>query len=441
MIITKMALPRRTFLRGMGATVALPLLEAMVPAATPLAETPAHPARRFGAVYIPNGAIMEQWIPRSEGRDFEFTPILQPLAPFRSQLVVVNNLSRAGGDSVTDHAVASAGWLSGAVAKRTEAEDVRVGPTIDQIIAKQIGQTTPFPSLELATEDFTGFVGGCVPGYSCAYMNTLSWASATTPLPMEINPRVVFERLFGRPGTQAQRLSYMKEDRSILDSITADAHQLERGLGVRDRARLGEYLDDIREIERRIQRTEVQNGKEITVLDAPMGIPDFFEAHAALMFDLLAVAYEADLTRVFTFMMAREASMRTYPEIGVDAPHHTISHHQNKPDQIALHAKVNLFFMQQFAKFVSKLQTTPDGDGSLLDHSLLFYGAGMSNGNAHSPHPLPLIVLGNGPDIKGGRHLAVRERTPIANLWLGVADGFFNCSLESFGESTGRVEL
>ena len=441
MFITKQAIPRRTFLRGIGATVALPLLDAMVPAATAAAQTAATPVKRFGAVYIPNGAIMDQWIPQSQGRDFDFTPILKPLEPFRDSLVVVNNLSRAGGDSVTDHAVASAGWLSGAVAKRTEAEDVRVGVTIDQVIAKQIGQTTPFPSIELATEDFTGFVGGCVPGYSCAYMNTISWASTTTPLPMEINPRVVFERLFGRPGTSEQRLAFMKEDRSILDSIAGDARQLQRGLGARDRSRVTDYLDDLREIERRIQRTEAQSGKEIEVIDAPLGIPDTFEEHCEVLFDLLSVAYQADLTRVFTFMMAREASMRTYPEIGVTTPHHTISHHQNKPDQIALHAKVNVLFMQQYAKFVAKLSTTPDGDGSLLDHSLLVYGAGMSNGNAHSPHPLPLVVLGNRNAIKGGRHIAVAERTPVANFWLGLAGSQFDCTLESFGESTGRVEL
>jgi hypothetical protein len=284
-------------------------------------------------------------------------------------------------------------------------------------------------------------VGGCVPGYSCAYMNTISWASSTTPLPMEINPRVMFERLFGQPGTKEQRVSYMKEDRSILDSIAGDAGQLQRKLGARDRSRLTEYLDDIREIERRIQRTEAQSGREITVIDAPLGIPDSFEEHVALMFELLTVAYQADLTRVFTFMMCREASMRSYPEIGINEPHHTISHHQNKPDQIALHAKLNVYHMQQFARFVAKLEATPDGDGSLLDHSLIFYGAGMSNGNAHSPYPLPLVALGNHAEIKGGRHVAAPERTPIANLWLDVADRFFQCSLDGFGESTGHVEL
>jgi Protein of unknown function (DUF1552) len=325
--------------------------------------------------------------------------------------------------------------------RQHNAAPVRLGPTIDQIIAKQIGQTTPFPSIELATEDFTGFVGGCVPGYSGAYMNTISWASSTTPLPMEINPRVVFERLFGQPGTKEQGVAYMREDRSILDSIAADGGQLQRGLGVRDRGRLTEYLDDIREIKRRIQRTEAQNGREITVIDAPLGIPDSFEEHVALMFELLTVAHQADLTRVFTFIICREASMRSYPEIGISEPNHTISHHQNKPDQIALHATLHAYHMQQFARFVEKLRGTPDGDGSLLDHSLIFYGAGMSNGNAHSPYPLPLVVLGNRSEIQGGRHFAAPDRTPIANLWLDVGDSFFQCSLDAFGESTGHVEI
>jgi hypothetical protein len=441
MFLTRRALPRRTFLQGLGATVALPLLDAMVPSATPLAATPADPVKRFGAVYIPNGVIMENWTPRAEGRDFELTPILKPLEPFRDRMVIVDNLSRPGGDSVTDHAVSSAGWLSGAVAKRTEAEDVRLGETIDQVIARRIGQSTPLPSLELATEDFTGFVGGCVPGYSCTYMNTISWASETTSLPMEINPRVVFERLFGQPGTREQRLAARREDRSILDSIAGDAADLERQLGARDRVRLDEYLDDLREIERRIQRSEALNSQEVSVIDAPLGIPDAFEEHVGLMFELMAAAYQADLTRVATFMMCREASMRTYPEIGINTPHHTISHHQNKPDQIALHAKLNVFHMEQFAKFVEKLQKTPDGDGTLLDHALIFYGAGMSNGNAHSPYPLPLAMLGKSSQIGGGRYFKAPERTSIANLWLEVADRFFGCEIESFGESTGHVAL
>jgi hypothetical protein len=441
MFISKMALPRRTFLRGLGATIALPLLESMVPAFTALGKTAAQPPLRFGAVYFPNGATMKHWIPATAGSSFEFSPILKPLEPFRDRLNVLNNLSRAGGRSVTDHAVSSAGWLSGAVAKQTEAEDFSLGITIDQVIAKQIGQDTPFPSLELATEDFTGYVGGCVPGYACTYMNTISWAGPTTPLPMEINPRAAFERLFGRARTNADRLALMREDRSILDSVTDEAHELQRRVGVQDRARIDDYLDHVREIERRIQKTETLNTTELTSLTAPLGVPESFEEHAALMFDLLAVAYQADLTRVFTFMMSREASQRTYPVLNIKQPHHDVSHHGNRPENMETHARVNTHYAQLFANFVEKLRATPDGDGSVLDHSLIFFGGGMSDGQAHSPYPLPLVTIGNASgQVKGDRHLMAAEWTPVANLWLSVAN-IFGTPLESFGESTGRVEL
>jgi hypothetical protein len=436
MFITKMSLPRRTFLRGMGASVALPLLEAMVPAFTATAKTPAKPQLRFGAVYIPHGKIMKQWTPATAGTGFEFTPILKPLEPFRDQLVVVSNLYRGGEN---DHAVACAAWLSGAVAKRTEGQDFRLGTTIDQIVAKEIGQETVFPSLELATEDFTGYVGGCSPGYSCAYMNTLAWATPTTPLPTEINPRVVFERLLGRPGTSAQRLARMQKSRSILDSIREDANDLQRVIGSHDRARLGQYFDDIREIERRIERTEAQNTAHVTNVDAPIGIPESFEEHVALLFDLLTVAYQADLTRVFSFMMAREASGKTYPQIGLTDTHHALSHHGEKPAKIAEHAKLNVYHVGHFARFVEKLRSTPDGDGSLLDHSLIVYGSGMSNGNAHSAGPLPLVAIG-GPVGKGDRHIQTAERTPLGNVWVSVAEKF-GCPVDTVGQSNGRVDL
>jgi hypothetical protein len=441
MFITKLSLSRRLFLRGMGVTVALPLLEAMIPASTALAATAANPRQRFGAVYIPNGAVMAQWIPKTAGADFELTPIMQPLEPFRKSLVVVSNLCRAGGDVAGDHAVSSAGWMSGVVAKRTEAEDVHVGPTVDQIIAREIGQETPFPSIELATEDFTGYVGGCVPGYSCAYMNTVSWTSATTPQPMEINPRAVFERMFGRAGTSAQRLARMQGDRSILDSIRAETTKLQRELGGGDRARLGEYLDDIREIERRIQRTEARNGSDLTSLDAPLGVPESYEEHVRLLFDLLAVAYQADLTRVFTFMLARELSNRTYTQLDLSEPHHAISHHGNDPAKVAAHTKINTYHVALFAKFLNKLQSTADGDGSLLDHSMIFYGGGMGEGNGHSPYPMSVIAVGNGVDkLNGSCHVVAAERTPIANYWLTVANKF-GCRVASLGESTGTIGL
>jgi hypothetical protein len=437
MFISKMSLPRRTFLRGVGATVALPLLEAMVPAFTALARSAAKPQLRFGAIYIPHGAIMDRYTPKTAGVGFDFTPILKPLESVKEHVVVVSNLDRPGIDD--SHATASAAWLSGAIAKKTEGQDFRLGTTIDQIVAAEIGRDTPFPSIEVATEDFTGYVGGCSPGYACAYMNTISWASPTTPVPMEINPRVVFERLFGRPGTHAQRVARLRQDQSVLDSVTDELNDLERGLGSRDRVRLTEYLDNIREIERRIQQTEARNSSSVIPLDAPVGIPESYAEHVALMFDLLAVAYQADLTRVFTFMMAREASMKTYPEIGITEPHHTISHHREKPDVRIAHAALNTYHLSLFAKFIQKLRTTPDGDGSLLDHSVIFYGSGMSNANVHGPYPLPLVAVGGGAG-KGHRHVVAAEHTPLGNLWVSVADKF-GASGHTFGESVGRLDV
>ena len=441
MFVTKRALSRRTILRGMGTTLALPFLESMVPAMSALAQTPASPPTRFGAVYFPNGAPMNYWMPKGSAGDLEITPILKPLEPYRDHITVVGNLSRAGGKSVTDHAVSSAGWLSGVVAKQTEAEDISLGVTIDQVLARQIGQDTPIPSLEFATEDFSGYVGGCVPGYSCTYMNTISWEGPTAPLPMEINPRVAFERMFGRAGDTGQRLARMRENRSILDSIAGEAKQLQQRLGPQDRARLEEYLGTVREVERRIEKTETRNATNVTSVSAPVGVPETFEEHAALMFDLLAVAYQTDLTRVFTFMMAREASQRTYPVLSIPETHHDVSHHGNQPDKMALHAKIDTHFASLFAAFIEKLRTSPDGDGSVLDHSLIVFGAGMSDGQAHSAYPLPLAAVGGaGQRIKGNRYLVANEWTPVANFWLGVA-GMFGGRLDRFGESTGRVEL
>ena len=440
MFVTKRALSRRTILRGMGASIALPFLESMVPALSARAQAAAAPAR-FGAVYFPNGAPMNYWMPKGSAGDLEITPILKPLEPYRDQITVVGNLSRAGGKSVTDHAVSSAGWLSGVVAKQTEAEDISLGVTIDQVLARQIGQDTPIPSLEFATEDFSGYVGGCVPGYSCTYMNTISWEGPTAPLPMEINPRVAFERMFGRAGDAGQRSARMRENRSILDSIAGEAHQLQQRLGPQDRARLDEYLGTVREVERRIEKTETRNATNVTSVSAPVGVPETFEDHAAVMFDLLAVAYQADLTRVFTFMMAREASQRTYPALAIPETHHDVSHHGNQPDKMALHAKIDTHFASLFAAFIDKLRTSPDGDGSVLDHSLIVFGAGMSDGQAHSAYPLPLAAVGGaGRRLKGNRFVVANEWTPIANFWLGVA-GAFGSRLEQFGESTGRVEL
>jgi uncharacterized protein DUF1552 len=434
MFITKMSLPRRTFLRGIGATIALPFVDAMVPSMTVSAKTS---PPRLGFVYVPHGADMASWTPQAAGENFALSPTLQPLAPFKESLVVVSNLKRAG-TVVEMHAAAASGWLSGAIPKRTEGEDYRVGTTIDQVIAKQIGQDSPFPSLEFATEDFTGYVGGCTPGFSCAYMNTISWATPTTPLPMEINPRSAFERLFGDGGSNDQRRRQLKEDKSILDAILGEARALQRRLGAEDRVKVANYLDNVREIERRIQQAEMQHGTELALTDKPLGIPESFEEHANLMFELLAMALQSDLSRVFTFMMSRESSQRTFSEIGVSDPWHVVSHHGEQPERIARNAKINVLCLQMFAKFLEKLKTTSDGDASLLEHTAVFYGSGMANSNVHATDPLPMLIAGAGVG-RGDRHVVLPGKTEIGNLWLTVAQRF-GSALTTFGESTGTLD-
>jgi hypothetical protein len=439
MFVTAKSMARRTFLRGTGAALALPLLDAMVPAARPLAQTAAATRRRVGFVYIPHGVIMGQWTPPTVGTGLEFTPILKPLEPFRDQVVVVSNLTRAEANS--NHAVSSACWLTGVPPRRTDGPDFRAGTSLDQVIAARIGQDTTFPSLELATEDFTGLLGACDPGYSCAYMNTLNWQSPTTPLPMEINPRVVFERMFGGGGTAAARLERMRTDRSLLDFVAGDLRDLQAALGPGDRRRLDEYLSHVREIERRIGRAEARAQAQPDAPAAPVGVPDAYDEHVSLMFELLALAFQADLTRVFTFMMAREVSQRTYPDLGVTEPHHSISHHGNRPAAIAGHARVNTYHVELFARFVARLRAMPDGDGSLLDQSLLVYGSGMSDGNGHTGSPLPHVVVGGaGGRVKGNRHVASPQGTPMANLLLTVAQTI-GLEDKTFGVSTGTVEL
>jgi hypothetical protein len=433
MFVSKKRLPRRTFLRGVGAAVALPLLDAMMPAARGAESLP----RRLGFVYVPHGADMPSWTPEQTGADFDFSPSLKPLEAFKKSTTVITNLKR-GGTVVEMHAGAASGWLSGAIPKRTEGEDYGVGQTIDQVLAKRIGQDSPFPSLEFATEDFTGYVGGCAPGYSCAYMNTISWATATTPLPMEINPRVAFERLFGDGGSDAQRQRVSQEDTSILDAITDEARSLQRKLGARDRARITDYLDNVREIERRVQHAEGHQRAEITLIDKPLGIPESFEEHTALMFDLLALAFQADLTRVFTFMMSRESSYRTFPQIGVSDGWHVVSHHGDVPEKVARAAKINMYCVGMFAKFIERLDSVPDLDGSLLDNSLVFYGSGMGNSNVHATDPLPMVAVGGG--LKGGRHVVLPKKTEIGNLWLTVANRY-GLPLERFGESTATIDV
>ena len=439
MFVTRKSLSRRTVLKAMGGVIGLPFLESMVPAfgtRIAAATTP----RRFGVVYFPNGAIMQQFTPATVGSGFAFTPILKPLEPFKDSLVVVTNLTRSHpGSQVGDHAVSAAGFLTGVWPKRTEAEDVLANTSIDQIVAKQVGQETPLPSLELATEDFTGYVGGCSPGFSCVYMNTISWRTPTTPLPMETNPRAAFERIFGEAGTVQERSERIQGQRSILDSISEEAVSLQKGLGVRDRARLNDYLDNIREIERRIQQVERRNGSQVRTPDAPLGVPDSFDEHVNLMFDLTAAAWQADVTRVFTFMMSRELSQRTYPQIGVTEQHHTVSHHQNNAAKIATMVNVNTYYIRFFARFLDNLRSIPDGDGSLLDHSMLVYGAGMGDSNSHASDPLPMVLVGGGVGT-GHRHIKVATQTPVGVLWSTVADRFGAPRIEKYGDGEGMID-
>ena len=438
MFIAKKSLARRTLLKGMGVAVGLPFLESMIPALAPPAEAAATPPLRFGVAYTPNGYIMPQFTPAAAGEGFAFTPILKPLEPFKDNVVVVTNLTRSHpGSQVGDHAVSAAGFLTGVWPKRTEAEDVLANTTIDQVVAQKIGLDTALPSIELATEDFTGYVGGCSPGFSCAYMNTISWRTPTTPLPMETNPRAAFERIFGEAGTARERSERIQMQRSILDSISEEAGSLQRGLGARDRVRVADYLDNIREIERRIQQAESRSRADAVTLDAPVGVPDSFDEHVGLMFDLVAAAWQSDVTRVFTFMMSRELSQRTYPQIGVTEQHHSVSHHQNNAEKIAKVTKINVYYAGLFAKFVEKLRSTEDGSGSLLDHSLVFYGAGMGDSNSHASDPLPIVAVGGGVG-KGHRHVVVETRTPVGCLWSAVSNRF-DVPMERFGDGVGMI--
>ena len=443
MIITKLSLPRRTFLRGAGAAVALPLLDAMVPALSALSATAAAPVRRLGFVYIPNGAVMQQWTPEQTGPGFALSPILQPLAPYKDQLTVVSGLAHGQaeplGDGNGEHSRASATWLNGVHPKQTEGADVEAGLTADQLAARELGLDTPLPSLELAI-DMDGLVGNCENGYSCVYLNTVSWRSSTTPLPMENNPRVVFERLFGDGGTTAQRVAEMRRDRSILDSVTDDLAALERFVGGGDRARLDQYLESVRALEHRIQLAEVQSANaELPDLARPVGIPESYEDHVKLMFDLLSLAYQADITRVFTFMLGRELGGRTYPHLGVPDPHHGLSHHRNDPEKLEKLARINTYHMGLFAHFLDTMQATPDGDGSLLDHSMVLYGGGLGDSNDHAHFNLPELVVGGGAGrLKGGRHLQYPKDTPVNNLLASML-GKAGLPAERFGDATGQL--
>jgi hypothetical protein len=433
--LTKKAISRRHLLRGVGAGLALPLLDSMIPSSTALAATAAIPPKRFGAVFVPHGERPGFWTPEKVGSDFAMSPILEPLAAYRDEMTVVSQLCHP----VDGHAVTVAAWLSGTIPKRTTAEDVLAGVTIDQLIAKKIGQDTVFPSIEAATEDFTGYIGGCDPAYACAYINTLSWKTATQPLPMEINPRVLFERMFGRPGTTQQRLARLKTGRSILDSIQEDMKDLQLDLGVRDRSRLNDYLDSVRETEARIQRAEHQAATNPDIPDAPVGIPDSFPEHIALQFELIALAYTTDLTRVFTFMLSRDVTQRTYPEIGITEPHHALSHHSGDEAKKKQLVQLNRYHVTMFEKFLAKLRATPEGDGNILDNSMILYGSGMSESQIHDRRDLPTLLVG-GFKGRGSRHIKMAPNTPVANFMLSLGQ-YYGLEMEKFGISSGTVPL
>ena len=441
MFITKKSLPRRTFLRGVGASLALPLLDSMIPARTLLAQTAARPTTRLGFVYVPHGAIMDKWTPATVGSGFEFTPILKPLEPFRDRLNVISGLGHRAADTTAVHSLSPTTWLSGVRPKATQGVDAFAGVTADQIAAQAIGQDSPLPSMELATEDHSGLIGSCDRDYGCIYMNTLSWRTPETPLPMEINPRKVFERMFGQGGSAAERLARIQEDRSILDAITREVSSLQLQLGPSDRQTMTQYLENVREIERRIQRAEKSQGDEDLLLPArPAGVPFDFEEHVALMYELMALSYQANITRVITFMVSREVSNRTYTQVGVTDGHHAISHHQNRAEKMEKNVRIQTFNINQFKGFLDKLQAMPDGDGTMLDHTLLLYGSNMSNSNAHDHYPLPNVVVGGAAGkMKGGRHLKYADHTPMTNLLVTMLDKV-GVTQETLGDSSGTLE-
>jgi hypothetical protein len=438
MIITKKALPRRTFLRGIGATLALPLLDAMVPSMTALAATPANPVRRLGFVYMPMGAHIPQWTPAGEGRITELSPTLRSLAPVLDQLTVVTNLELKNAYPGT-HATSNAAFLSAATAKWTESTDYHLGTTVDQVAAQRMGGDTRLPSLELAMDLLTT-VGQCDNGYACVYQNNLSWSSPTTPLPAEAHPRIAFERLFGDGGSAADRRAELRKNSSLLDWVSQDIARLQRKLGPSDRTKVTQYLDTVREVERRIQKAENATAdSKLPDLDRPVGVPASYAEHARLMFDLQVLALQGDVTRVITFQLARETSTRTYPEIGVSEPHHPLTHNAGNPEKLAKVAMINAFHVSLFAGFLEKLKATNDGNGSLLDHSIYLYGSGMGNPDVHDHVNLPILVAGGGAGkLKGGRHIRYSEPTPLANLHLTLLDKV-GVRLDSFADSKGKV--
>jgi len=444
MIITKRHLPRRTILRGAGAALALPLLDAMVPAFSPLRLSAAAPVRRFGAIYVGMGFNMPIWTQPNANGPLEINAILQPMASYKDRMLVVSGCDSKEGDGIDggQHPRMQTSWLTGSRAFRTEGVNIHAGTSLDQVVARSWEKDTQLASLELAIES-TDLLGTCSLGYSCAYNNTIAWRTPTTPLPMENNPRNVFERLFGASDSTepSVRLAEIRTDRSVLDSVTAKVSSVKTTLGASDQAKLAEYLDAVRDVERRVLKAEEQVARELPVVDRPVGIPATFEEHVKLMFDLQALAFQTDLTRVFSFLMVREASVRSYPEIGVPDSHHPLSHHQNNPEKLARQAKLNAFQMRMLAYFVDKLAATPDGDGNMFDNSLLFYGSGMSDSNLHLHKNLPITVVhGKALGITGNRHVKAKDGTPLANLQMALL-GKMGIGVEKFGDSRGELDL
>ena len=439
MIITKKAIPRRTVLRGLGASLALPLLDAMVPAFAARTNAATTPVIRFGVVYVPNGIMMQHWMPDRDGEGFELKPILKPFEPFRDQLLVLSGLK--GVESEGPHARASTRFLTGVPSKRADGTDLQAAVSMDQLIARVQGAHTQLASLELAV-DGRDFAGSCDDGFSCAYTNTIAWSGPSTPLPMENSPRVVFERLFGDSGTTdgAVRRARLKRDASLLDSVADRVADLQRAVGPGDRSKISQYLDAVRDIERRIQTAERQSARELPVIEQPRGVPATFGEHVRLMFDLQLLAYQTDLTRVTTFMFGREITGRTYTEIGVPDAHHPISHHQSDPEKLEKLTKINTYHATLFAEFIAKLRATPDGDATLLDHTVMIYGAGMADSNAHASRNLPIALVGGGMGVKGGRHIEYAADTPLANLHLRLLDTM-GVRIDQLGHSTGRLPI
>ena len=438
--ITRKRLSRRTLLRGVGVSLGLPLLDSMVPAQTPLAKTAATSKSRLSCIYVPHGATMDKWTPAADGKGFAFTEILSPLEKFRDRVSVVSNLAHpaaggVGSDAGADHARSAAVFLSGV---HPEQGSIHVGTTIDQIAAQRIGQDTPLPSIELSIEEVAL---SCGSGYACAYSNTISWKTPTTPLPMENNPQVVFEKLFGDGSNNADRLARKQQSRSLLDSVMDQVASLQRELPASDRTRLSEYLDDVREIERRIQKAENQIPADLKLPEAPVGVPESFDEHFKIMYDLQVLAFRAEITRVATLMYARDTSGAVYPQSGVRDGFHVASHHSNNRANMDKFALINKYHVEMLAYFLDKLKSTPDGDGNLLDHSMILYGSSMSNGNQHDHDPLPVILAGGASgQLNGGRHMTYAPHTPMSNLLLSMLDKL-GIQADKHGDSTGKLDI